>query len=386
MSKSDTTYKEGNLVTLKTHPFTEKSTDIYIQAKAEYTPPILNIFEVLIPNEYNEETGEKDIQYQCIYYNTKTGIFEKKWFKHNELKLIKEKEIEFSESNLKEWIGKQVILKSVDLELNKRRSHLDIDKNSAQKMSHHLDFLPPLLQVIGIEESGDKKLYSKKTGKQIKPKYYFKVKWYNSIKDKFSEDILPISVVKEVENNETLLEIINVGEYYPFGTISIEKNEYNDVVEIKGIYFNTYFYQVEVKSLLTQKVDFIDLKQFKGIEEFESELFSNELLGVNESGYTRLEPQLFSKDKFYKIKYKDNFGRITDRIIYVEEILYFDEDYKKISVTDYEQKKKERKKDVFYTYLKAKCFLRNMETRHFQIDSNHIISVQTVTLPQKEIK
>ncbi|MFV0180318.1 hypothetical protein OBK28_12205 [Empedobacter falsenii] len=382
MSQSDTNYKEGDLVTLKTHPFTEKSTDIFIQAKAEYTPPILNIFEVLIPNEYNEETGEKDIQYQCIYYNTKTGLFEKKWFKHNELKLIKkeEREIEFSESNLKEWIDKQVILKSVDLELNKRKSHLDIDKNSAQKKSHHLDFLPPPLQVIGVEENGDKKLFSKKTGKQVKPKYYFKVKWYNPIKDKFSEDIIPVSAIKKVEKNENLLEIIQVGEYYHFGTISIEKKEYNDVIEIKGIYFNTYFYQVEVKSLLTQKVDLIDLEQFEEIEKFEAELLSDELLGVNELGYTRLEPVLFTLNNLYKIKYKDNFGRITDRIIYIEEILYFDEYYKKISVTDYEQKKKESKNDVCYTYLKAKCFLRNMETRHFQIDPEHIISVKNVEL------
>ncbi|MFV0222834.1 hypothetical protein OBK16_10335 [Empedobacter falsenii] len=383
MSQSDITYKEGDLVTLKTHPFTEKSTDIFIQAKAEYTPPILNIFEVLIPNEYNEETGEKDIQYQCIYYNTKTGIFEKKWFKHNELKLIKKEVIEFSESSLIEHIGKQVILKSVDLELNMRKSHLDIDKNSAQKKSHHLDFLPPPLQVIGVEENGDKKLFSKKTGKQVKPKYYFKVKWYNSIKDKFSEDIIPISAIKKVEKNENLLEIIKVGEYYSFGTISIEKKEYNDVVEIKGIYFNTYFYQVEVKSLLTQKVDFIDLKQFEEIEKFEAELFSNELLGVNELGYTRLEPVLFTLNNLYKIKYKDKFGRITDRIIYVEEILYFDEKYKKISVNEYKQKKKANTKDFCYTYLKAKCFLRNIETRHFQIDPDHIISVKNVELQPK---
>lgn len=54
MRQIDITYKVGNLVTLKTHPFTEKCTDIYIQAKAEYTPPILNVFEVLISNEYKE--------------------------------------------------------------------------------------------------------------------------------------------------------------------------------------------------------------------------------------------------------------------------------------------------------------------------------------------
>ncbi|WP_313580822.1 hypothetical protein [Chishuiella sp.] len=383
MRQSDITYKVGNLVTLKTHPFTEKCTDIYIQAKAEYTPPILNVFEVLISSEYKEETGEKDIQYQCIYYNTKSGIFEKKWFKHKELKLIKkeEKVIEFSESNLKEWIGKQVILKSVDLELNKRKSNLEIDNTLSQKKNHHLDFLPPLLEVIGIEENEDKKLYSKKTGEQVKPKYYFKVKWYNSIKDKFSEDILPLCVVKEVENHESLLENIKNEEKYKFDIIKITSDKkIDDIIEVKNIYFNTYIYKVEVKSLLTQKVDFIDLKLFKEIEKFESELYSNELLGIHESGYTRLEPQLFSKNELYKIKYKDNFGRITDRIIYLEDIIYFDEQYKQMTVSDFQKKSKEKNKYVCYTYLKAKCFLRNMETRHFQIDSDHILSLKKVCM------
>lgn len=51
-----------------------------------------------------------------------------------------------------------------------------------------------------------------------------------------------------------------------------------------------------------------------------------------------------------------------------------------MTVSDFQKKSKETNKYVCYSYLKAKCFLRNMETRHFQIDSNHILSLKKVSI------
>ncbi|GEM_PF-5540649 len=318
MSQKEVPYQIGDLVTYKTHPFFIENVDIYIQSRAEYTPPILNIFEILNPIAFNDGKEEKDIQYQCIYYSTKSGVFEKKWFKHNELKLIKKQNnVELSETRLKEYIGKNVILKSVDLELNKKKSHLVIDKNSLQKKSHHLDFLPPLLQVIGIIEN-DEIINSKKTVNTVKHKYSLKVKWFNYIKDKFSEDILPISVLKEVKIYESLIKKIKVKNYYKFGTLKIGNNKKIDnIIEIIGIYYNTYTYIIEIKNCLTNKLYRVNIEWFKSFKEYNN-IFSEEILGITEKGYKKLDPSIFKKNNLYKINYRDNLGKITD--LYVVKI------------------------------------------------------------------
>ena len=201
--------KIGDIFSLKNHPYTTENTQIKISALAQMTPPLLVVTEILnSSNEYDTETGEKKSkQVKCIFYSHKTHKFETYWFNPDQLKAIKKKyEINGDSINLheksgevntkdeidlnnlgieapkneslfklkKHYLNRQVILKSCDYELGKQKSTFEEKENkSSQKISAHLDFLPPVLTVIDVKKNEDKIAYNPKTGNQKKISSFF---------------------------------------------------------------------------------------------------------------------------------------------------------------------------------------------------------------------
>src|SRR5690606_19652434 len=105
----------------------------------------------------------------------------------------------------KEFVGKEVVLQTVDLELGKKKTFQDtVDGKSKAKVSNLLDYLPPVASIMDIKYEEDHTKHSEKNGKMTSKKFdlYAKIKWLNNESGKFSEDTVPLRCLKLVSFNE----------------------------------------------------------------------------------------------------------------------------------------------------------------------------------------
>ena len=299
--------KIGDIFSLKNHPYTTENTQIKISALAQMTPPLLVVTEILnSSNEYDTETGEKKSkQVKCIFYSHKTHKFETYWFNPDQLKAIKKKyEINGDSINLheksgevntkdeidlnnlgieapkneslfklkKHYLNRQVILKSCDYELGKQKSTFEEKENkSSQKISAHLDFLPPVLTVIDVKKNEDKIAYNPKTGNQKKISSFFllKCKWYNPSSGGFSEDFLPIEAVEiipdvlSIDNVKTLIADKSLFRLDLEKPIELEGGNkiYHTYIQATDLVFNHYKYKLKYFDLFKNKYSETDLSE-----------------------------------------------------------------------------------------------------------------------------
>ena len=380
----------GDLVTVSTHPFTQNNADITLKARAEYTSPIFSIFEIKNSNLYNEETGLKDIQYHCVFFNSKTGLFERKWFKEQQLKLIKSyeslsdkvKESVYLE-DVQNVVNAKVILQTVDIELGKTKSIFEKRLTNTNKLTAHLDFLPPIMLVLDVVKIENKKVFNPKTGVKNNSSILFKVKWYNHIKQCFSEDLLNPIVLRDVTslNDESLLTSFKKDKYYviPDSKIELGNSKFPNVIIADDICYNSYFYELSGRSIYNN--DFLCKKILSDssqvLKEIELEnIFSEEKLGfVSEGVFKKLTPRSFTKGKVYKIVYKNKMGKISERVIYVNRIIILNSSLDQLNENAMSSKMDEL--DSTYQYfIEANCLMRNNELRHFRISSESVFSIK----------
>lgn len=386
-------YQLGDLVTYITNPFLNSISELIVKAKSEYTPPILVVFEISNAKNFNEQTGKKDVQYNCIFFNTKTCLFERKWFKEIELRLIEENRHNDSEADTKgltdvqKYVNKKYILTSVDFELKKLKSNYEKTENVKTKITANLDFVPPILTVLEVLPNENKKVFDTVTGTKLRSQILLKCKWYNSAKQVFSEEILPLNVLKSVEeydisNSEFSFDKENLY-LFPESTIKDNVYEVQDVVELLNISFNTYYYEFVYRNVFTQKINNLILTtdNISAIKEVQKEdVFSGELIGINQQRvFKQLKPSTFKKNNFYKIVYKDKMNKITERIIYVIDVIAFNKSFTKVTLTTAQKSKSETLSDL-HCYIEAYCLLRNGEKRHFVLNHENILSVKKFLL------
>ncbi|MDM1036027.1 hypothetical protein HX065_10405 [Myroides odoratimimus] len=372
IEQKETLFSLGDLVTTKNHPYFENTYNTLIKARAEYTPPILNIFEFNIPEYFNETTGKKAIQYHCMYYDTKTGDFDTKWFKENELKLIRSNTNNKGNSisnylktaSKNTLINMQCILNSVDIELVKLKSNYEGSFNSNNnKITAHLDFLPPLLEIIEFVNSSTDKNYDKKTGKRVKNIQQIKCKWHNPVKSTFSEKILPIDILQLIDlpNSEQLRKIENYKntDYYFYYSQNQEETKKIVIASIKNVVFNHYQFEIYGENLVTGKIEKLDYNQIFNISPIPLTTIENGDLSLFiDKEYPRIEDKqykaiLLEKDQYYYITYKDKYDILSKRIIKI------------IDQFDIEQTNENGVKTK-NNIIESICFLRNQETRHFK--------------------
>lgn len=387
---NDPLYKLGDLVTYLTNPFLGSISELIVKAKSEYTPPILVVFEINNPKNYNEQTGKKDVQYNCIFFNTKTCLFERKWFKEIELKLIAENENSIDSeldvlalADAQQYVNNKYILKSVDIELKKLKSNYEKTDNVKTKITANLDFVSPILTVLEVLPNENKKVFDTVSGTKLRSQLLFKCKWFNSGKQGFSEEILPSNILKSVEdfdisNSEFSFNKENLY-LFPESTVKDDVYELQDIVELLNISFNTYYYEFVYRNIFTQKVNNLILtkENISAIKEVQKEdVFSSELIGINQQRvFKQLMPSSFKKGNLYKIIYKDKMNKITERIIYFIEVIAFNTSFKKVELTSAQMSKSETLNDL-HCYLEAYCLLRNGEKRHFVLSHENILSVK----------
>lgn len=380
----------GDLVAISIHPYTQNNSNVTLKARAEYTSPIFSIFEIKNSNLYNEETGLKDIQYHCIFFNTKTGLFERKWFKEQQLKLIKSYEslsdkVEESEylNDIKKAVNEKVILQTVDLELGKTKSSFEKGSSITNKLTAHLDFLPPVMLVIDIVYNENKKAYNPKTGVKNISSIFLKVKWYNSVKQCFSEDLLNPIVLRDVTklHDELLVTSFEKGNYYEIPNTKVElgKSKFPNVISAEDICYNSYHYELTGKSIYNNEIFNVHLlpESISELKEISIDnIFGEEKVGFGNDGiFKKLTPRSFSVGNVYKIVYKNKMGKVSERIIYVRKIIVLNSSLDQLNEQTMISKMDELASDHQY-FIEANCLMRNNELRHFRISSESVFSIK----------
>ncbi|MBF4493301.1 hypothetical protein IRZ83_12875 [Flavobacterium sp. JLP] len=385
----------GDLVSLKNHPFGIDADNVKISAFAGMTPPILVVSEIMNSiTEFDGDTGEeKPKQVKCIFYSHKSHKFENYWFNVKQLKIISKFEdddedeeknvvvskkgefntaldsslsdvgIEYPKSNIlselkKDFLNRQVILKSCDHELGKIKSTFSkVDNKSSQKLNSHLDFLPPVLTVIDVKLNDEKISFNTKSGNQKKIISYFllKCKWYNPSSGGFSEDFIPIETVLLVQEVKSL-ELIS---QFILDKLFLRQNLENQIVLESGvvidhsyfqpieIIFNHYYYKLKYYDFFKNRFNEIDLSKIDLDEEtvelsdFITEKIPEYKKQLEE--FSSVKEFDFIVGNYYRITYKDLQEKITRRIILVKEFIK-----DKVIIAD--------------------CLLRDGEERHFRLD------------------
>jgi len=382
----------GDLYSLKNHPYDNNSTKVKIAGLASMTPPIVVVSEILnSPKQYDTDTGIiKSGQVRCIFYSHKNHKFENLWFNINDLKLIEKNDSDVNREDkvndeivtkdvvlnrfdnpaiLKEikneFLNKQVILNSCDLELGKLKTTFSqTEYKSIDKITAHLDFLPPVLTVIDVKLNEEKIGFNPKSGnrKKISAVYLLKCKWYNPLSGSFSEDFIPIDTVQILPNLDLnpIKDAINNKNIfrYDLGKDILKES----AKSLKHIYvlpleiiFNHHKYEVRYYDIFRDRFSKMKFNDFmlgedkmkiddlilEKIPEFKSDL----------GEFSKIKDFIFEKNKFYRIIYRDLQGNTTKRIIFVKEFIQ-----NKVIIAD--------------------CLLRNGEERHFRVDENSILKLE----------
>ena len=379
----------GDLVSLKSHPFNIFNESL-IGAFVDNTPPIMVISEVLKSNSYDTESEEVDIetkkakklpnQYLCYFYSSKTSSFEKHWFKQNEIKKIdfdtennqeKVTKTEDKVSLLNKYKDNLIVLKSADLELGKKKTTWSRTKEEdINKTQAFLEFLPPVMTVIDVVENQNfnKDRVNPKNGeiKRESCKFLLKCKWFNPIKQTFSEEIIPYKILQLVEFNSNKIESIengintkNVFQLIEKDlNISLENSRYSFnkyIIELKEVVIQNHLMKIFYKNLINNK---IESKIIENLEIIDSEkefkqFVDSEFPNFSNSEYNNPLKLEWQKDKFYKIDYLDKKGKFTTRII------------TNCKVEEFETEDDE--KDV--KFVIANCLLRDGKIRHFRLSN-----------------
>ncbi|CAM3371387.1 hypothetical protein [Empedobacter stercoris] len=388
-----TNIEKGSITIFNTNNFIDSL--ILIGANHEYISPFLNVYEVR-KEKFHTSLPSQTLGgiVHAIYYNSKAGKFERKNFNSNALNNVENKlsEVNLTSIEIKNidfdkfenefynnYYNKLVILKSVDLELKKRaiKETNDLD-NAKFTTSAHLEFLPPVMTIIGYKFSDEKKRICEDTGDI---NLELKCKWYNSTAKTFSEEFLPYQVLALIKKHEELntknkllpeliksKKNIQIALENPIvfknkeGELTDEIISY-ELLEPHSIAFYHYYHQLLVKSLFSDKI-----RKQKIEIDFK---ICNDVFGVK---YQKDEDKVsfydFIPNEYYLIKYKDKNNNITKRIIRVNKVEVNGEIYS--SLEDFKNFEKTLNTEQlldFYKVLKinTNCLLRRGEIRNFRL-------------------
>lgn len=354
----------GELIVFKTHPFLHKLTTVKIAAYSEYSSPVLVVKDIK-DKVFDKQTGN-DIgqQLHCIYYNSRDGKFSDQWINSNlvnkidfsvsEHKILiefnfkielekakKELSIKNYENLIKEtYLNKKVVLKSVDVELFKKRVNRT-KENGDLVENNHLEFLPPLMTIIGYRFSDDKNKFCEKSGL---PLIELKCKWYNSSSKTFSETFLKYETLYLVRETQDLLlekdllsdihDSIEENKFFilpissPFALEgSANKYHITDTIgHSEAIVYKHYFYQMSYFDYITYNKSIITIdRPFTEISE--KDIFGNKYPNYNKGFKVKVTDCKFKLGSYYSIVYQDTFDNITRRIIKIADLFIYIKDF-----------------------------------------------------------
>lgn len=205
-------YKIGDIVTIKSHPMAYQPNG-EIDSYIGHIPPLMCVKEIHVEKtkekyskEFKKHQVAEEVKYVCTYFNQQKSNFENKhiyqevlisfenliFFRKNELdegnrvKLIDET-LEYTTANYA--YGETVYFKTYKLEKRKSSKKLGVNVKNNKLITH----TSPAFILCGITQNDNENIYDSKNG-ELRRKgsdILYKVLWYNSYQEKFSEEYLP---------------------------------------------------------------------------------------------------------------------------------------------------------------------------------------------------
>lgn len=371
----NSTWKVGTIVALKSHLANTGSdfSIVYISGDPAQTSPLMIVTEV-IPVK---DSADK-FQCRCAWFSQNPDVFTEAWIMSDLLKVIEPFKKKDSVPESKIQYGAEVIFRTSNIELAKKKSTLRKQDNVGLNytITAELTFVSPVMQVLGTIEHKEKdSLEHKKTGETIKEitSCLVKCKYYNPSANKFSETLMPIEALELVRKiSDKHLDKIKASiTDNVFLLIKISGVKTDSLVKLEKVNFRNGIYYVSVFSYVDNNHFEIAANDFK-IVDVKNNFYSEELPRFKESmGKLIVTPidienikKLLTKidgKKYLRISYKDINENITWRTI---------DDCKVLTSDELDEKKHKIKVE----YLKAHCILRNA-IRHFRIDRIQKIQV-----------
>jgi uncharacterized protein YodC (DUF2158 family) len=364
----------GDIVALKSHPYSSTQHDILIGGESQLLSPLMIVVETVgdAHHSYDENIGMqiqekgKTCQCKCIWYSTKSHQFEETWLSSKVLKKIKAQEKSDSIVKSIEY-GTLVTLKSAKLELSKQKSSFLIESQREKStINPVLSFVSPVMQVIGTSKSDSKdpKFDSKTGNARSVSELLVKCKWFNGSSDKMSEKLIPIEalVILPPVDEDVLNQIEGLIASKSYLKVKIGSKE--TVFTPQKIKYTHGFYSIVGYDHLQNRVIEIELGDLKmPFEKYElvQELYPN--FKLEEHPDSQIETGIkkaISQKKYIRIKYKDRIGNVTTRTVSPYDTHIILEPFTNDSI-----------------YLIGYCLLRNAE-RYFKIE--RILSLEIFSL------
>ncbi|HEX8576834.1 MAG TPA: hypothetical protein VF677_11125 [Flavobacterium sp.] len=225
MSTLQNKFNLGELVVFKTHPLLFS---YEIRGDGKYVPPIMIIKEVLFENKQKKTHDDisglqiaERIKYICIYFDDNKSEFIESHIYEGSLEGIKhlkigrlddpdklnKKSINLVDEVLNYDIAAKysynnlIYFKTKKLELLKKRASIKILEDSTKtpklkqirSIQYVVNYATPDFVTCGIKHENFTDLfYNDGQAKRIASKQLVKVKWFNPIQQKFSEEYLPL--------------------------------------------------------------------------------------------------------------------------------------------------------------------------------------------------
>lgn len=356
----------GDMVVFKTHPYNNNFHKIKIATYSDYTSPIMMVCKKSENKQYDSTTGKKVGEYiECIYYNSKFGKFEKRGLNSKDLsklaqiknershfllgvnlvyameeqgKLISVKNVEnFIKA---EYLHKKVSLKSIDIELHKVKINKE-KENGDLVETNHLEFLPPVMIVMGFRYLDEKNKFCEKTGA---PLLEFKCKWYNSQSKTYSEEFFRPEFLVEIDlklfndDRNILNDYMDLKEGNSYSLVKLQKNikleDTDDVVthsivQIEDIIFKHYYYEACVSNIMTNKKEMNLLSHTIKLVS-NNLIWGSEYPSYSKKCYKKVSDCLFQRGEFYQIGYADKLRRNTKRMVRVMETFFIITDQREL--------------------------------------------------------
>jgi hypothetical protein len=384
-------FEIGQIVSSKSNHLSdaEQYQHIWLAGDQNYTTPLMVITEILINVSQNidEVTGEDKSQrnkyrYKCMYFSNKQLKFEENWFYQEELH---DTSYEIPQKNLALIKpGKRVVFKTNQIEVGKRKSFLEQEnKKKNQKSASLLTFSSPVFIVAGFKVVIKKEPEFDLITGEVKHEYpskAVKIKFFNSILDKFSEFIVPVEILTlaEIEKEDILSKIIESKEQG--FAIKLELKTSIHLCIIDSVLFISDDYLINCTNFFTKEEETYKLSELDNVDMiFKYKTLSSKIYpsvvnpkGTIEFNYIGIPTVLESlakqsnkknRDtntplgaKILHIRYTNTSNKYTERYIIPLYVATAD-------VPNYEKEGETIKRQ----YLKAFCLLRNSE-RFFRAD------------------
>jgi uncharacterized protein YodC (DUF2158 family) len=353
-------FKVGDVVALQSHPYSDKFINIVFSGDPQTNSPLMVIIEVLIETktQYDEKTGNLLLesgksQCRCTWFSNKTHQFEDKWLHSGLLKIVKHADKLLEERYVKSLINSEVLFKTSDLELKKRKSSMsykDHPENGKVSITPLLSFVSPVLhviQVIEVKKSDFKEpIYDARSGQQKRfiPTWMIKCQWFNLSSDKMSEKLLPVEALTILTKaNEDYVDSLNKA----IETSVYLKNE-KLLLSPKMLTYKNGRYYLQAFDFIKNKTREIDIIRHPDLSII-AKYYSNKGPYFNPLTADTLSIEdainlAIKAGVYLRIQYKKKNGDLTTRTL------------SKLSI-----EKANNLKGVMTTYLKAYCHLRKAE-------------------------